>query len=193
LNLRLELAEGTKRELAKVKEDLKDAKDEAEIARKEGAETQKHLKVIKEVIEQIARNVCAEKKGNCSAALFEKLKLDARELLAQLSHAYGLGPADVDLGAIHVLRTGSERLVLLKRAIGTNDIHVYLSSDGTAWQRAGRKQQLALDHLVVSSGAFRSKVVLYRLVKSGSVLERSVDDGRSWTRAQLLSPQRQRR
>lgn len=193
MNLRLELAEGTKRELAKVKEDLKDAKDEAEIARKEGAETQKHLKVIKEVIEQIARNVCAEKKGNCSAALFEKLKLDARELLAQLSHAYGLGPADVDLGAIHVLRTGSERLVLLKRAIGTNDIHVYLSSDGTAWQRAGRKQQLALDHLVVSSGAFRSKVVLYRLVKSGSVLERSVDDGRSWTRAQLLSPQRQRR
>lgn len=106
------------------------------------------------------------------------------------SQSYSLGPADVDVGAMHVLRAGPERLVLLKRAIGTDDIHVYVSRDGMAWHKAGPKQQLALDHLVVSSGTYGSKGVLYRLLKSGSVLERSEDGGLGWTRAKLLFPGR---
>jgi photosystem II stability/assembly factor-like uncharacterized protein len=41
-----------------------------------------------------------------------------------------------------------------------------------------------MSHLIVSSGATQNKV-LYRLLEADSVLERSVDGGRTWIRAQL--------
>jgi hypothetical protein len=100
------------------------------------------------------------------------------------SHPYALGPADVDLGEVHVFGAASGLLLLLQRAPGTGNMQVYESSDGVVWRSAKREQQLAMRHLVASSGATQSKVI-YRLLESDSALERSVNSGRSWVRAQM--------
>jgi hypothetical protein len=75
--------EDTNRTIAK----LNQALTEADTARKAAGEMQGQLKVAKEIIEHVARSVCAEKRSNCAAELFQKLKLDAREPLAQVFEA----------------------------------------------------------------------------------------------------------
>ena len=81
--------EDTNRTIAKLNQALTDAKKEADTARKAAGEMQDQFKVAKEIIEHVARSVCAEKRSNCAAKLFQKLKLDARELLAQVFEAMG--------------------------------------------------------------------------------------------------------
>ena len=79
--------EDTNRTIAKLNQALTDAKKEADTARKAAGEMQGQLKVAKEIIEHVARSVCAEKRSNCAAELFQKLNLDAREPLAQVFEA----------------------------------------------------------------------------------------------------------
>jgi hypothetical protein len=81
--------EDTNRTIAKLNQALTDAKKGADTARKAAGEMQGQLKVAKEIIEDVARGVCAEKRSNCAAELFQKLKLDAREPLAQVFEAMG--------------------------------------------------------------------------------------------------------
>lgn len=81
--------EDTNRTLAELNQDLTEAKKEADTARKAAGKMQDHLKVAKEIIEHVARSVCAQKRSNCAAELFQKLKLDAREPLAQVFEAMG--------------------------------------------------------------------------------------------------------
>src|SRR5215813_12416009 len=100
------------------------------------------------------------------------------------SHLYRLGPADVDLGVMHVVRGDPEHLFLLQRAVGNDYVRVYVSSDGEVWHRARRQEQLSMSRLVVSSGITHSKV-LYRLSDGASQLERSTDNGRTWVPAKL--------
>lgn len=109
--------------------------------------------------------------------------------------AYELGPSDVDFGAMGILGTSTNRLIMLRRPIGADNRQVYLGSTGRGWHRASRQQEIALNHLVIASGAGHG-TTLYRLlgdhsnVEGSSILERSADKGRSWRRAklQLLSP-----
>ena len=81
--------EDTNQTIAELNQDLTDAKKEADTARKAAGEMQDHLKVTKEIIEHVARSVCAQKRSNCAAELFQKLKLGAREPLAQVFEAMG--------------------------------------------------------------------------------------------------------
>src|SRR5262249_28719516 len=94
------------------------------------------------------------------------------------------GPADVDLGVMHVVRGDPEHLFLLQRAVGNDYVRVYVSSDGEVWHRARRQEQLSMSRLVVSSGITHSKV-LYRLSDGASQVERSTDNGRTWVPAKL--------
>ena len=89
--------EDTNRTIAKLNQALTDAKKGADTARKAAGEMQGQLKVAKEIIEDVARSVCAEKRSNCAAELFQKLKLDAREPLAQVFEAMGYRPEKVVL------------------------------------------------------------------------------------------------
>jgi hypothetical protein len=81
--------EDTNQTIAELNQDLTDAKKEADTAHKAAGEMQDHLKVIKEIIEHVARSVCAQKRSNCAGELFQRLKLDAREPLAQVFEAMG--------------------------------------------------------------------------------------------------------
>jgi photosystem II stability/assembly factor-like uncharacterized protein len=103
--------------------------------------------------------------------------------------SYTLGPADVDTGRMSVFHIARDRIVLLRNAIGTSKVWVYVSKDGSIWNKAGRQEQLSMTHLVASSGASHLEVV-YRLLERDSVLERSVDEGKTWIRAKLQLPKR---
>jgi hypothetical protein len=81
--------EDTHQTIAELNQDLTDAKKDADTARKAAGEMQDHLKVTKEIIEHVARGVCAQKRSNWAAELFQKLKLYAREPLAQVFEAMG--------------------------------------------------------------------------------------------------------
>jgi hypothetical protein len=98
--------------------------------------------------------------------------------------SYGLGPGDVDLGEMDLFESSPGRLLLLKRASGTDSVQVYETSDSAMWRRMQHQDEVAVSHLVASSGAAQGRV-LYRLSNDDSVLERSVDGGQSWITAQL--------
>src|SRR5689334_7491718 len=101
-----------------------------------------------------------------------------------VSHSYSLGPGDVDLGETNLFESSPGRLLLLKRPSGTDSVQVYETRDSDRWRRVQHQDEVALSNLVASSGAGQSRV-LYRLSNDDSVLERSVDGGRSWITAQL--------
>jgi len=95
-----------------------------------------------------------------------------------------LGPADVDFGAIQVLKTSLGNLLVLERPSGHDRKKLYVSSDGERWRRATTEEESAMGDLIVVSGSSSSHD-LYRTIESDSVLERSRDGGRNWARAAL--------
>jgi hypothetical protein len=99
-------------------------------------------------------------------------------------HSYSLGPGDVDLGEMNLFESSTGRLLLLKRPSGTDSVQVYETGASGTWRRVRRQDEVAVNHLVGSSGPAQSRV-LYRLSTDDSMLERSVDGGQSWITAKL--------
>lgn len=99
-------------------------------------------------------------------------------------HSYSLGPGDIDLGEMDLFESSPGRLLLRKRASGADSVQVYETSDTAMWRWMRHQDEIAVSHLVASSGTAQ-RSVLYRLLNDDSVLERSVDGGQSWVTSQL--------
>lgn len=99
-------------------------------------------------------------------------------------HSYSLGPGDVDLGEMDLFESSPGRLLLLKRASGTDSAQVYETRDTSTWRRIQPQDEVAVSHLVASSATAQNRV-FYCVLNDDSVLERSVDGGQSWISAKL--------
>jgi hypothetical protein len=87
LRLKLRKAEQS---IADLRRQVGNAKQEAERANGDRSEMQVRLNLANGIIERFAPALASEKRNECAAELFQKLKLEAPELLAQLFKSMGL-------------------------------------------------------------------------------------------------------